>query len=164
MNPIQKSSRLPWGRIILLILTGMWSTAQATQFSTFQLYTGTSGDNVSVKDDAYPGTISFINHRNESACVNFQIVDGKRQVLRYSHLRFHIPPKRSDLALTGPGDNAKSIEMTIQVGASAPCGRFSWLGTALFIDPGAAKDLGNIKFDARNWNNKTRNIVIEIKP
>ena len=166
MKLLQLSQPLQWGRICALISTlmGTCGTAQATQFSTFQLYTGVSGDDLSVRADAYPGKIGFINHRNESVCVNFQIVDGQKQVLRYSKIRFHIPPKRSDLALTRPGQNAKSIEMTIQVGAPTPCGNFSWLGAALFIAPGSSGEVGNIRFDATNWNDKTRDILIEIKP
>jgi hypothetical protein len=163
MNRIKLNRWIPTWAVTLTLL-GVWSTAQATSFAQFQLYTGQNGEDLSVSADAYPGKIAIVNYRNESVCVNFKILDAQNQVLRYSKLRVHIPAKRTDLALTGPGDNATSVRMAVQVGASAPCGPSSSLGAQLFISPGNVGGNGPVEFNASTWNSKTRDILIEIKP
>jgi hypothetical protein len=163
MQPMQSppSHPWPWGRIgaWALALSSVWGTAQATQFATFQLF----GDQHS--GDAYPGKIAFINHRNESICVNFQILNDQNQVLRDAKVGIRIPAMRSDLVMTGPGEKARLIRMAILVGNNTPCVS-TWLGWKFSISPGDFHDTPSfkVKFDARTWNDKSRDILIEIKP
>lgn len=154
-------------RLALVCIVGLVSPAQATKFSTFQLITLENSEDLSIRGDAYPGKIAFANRTSKSLCVDFKILDGQGNVLRYSKNRVHIPAQRTDLAVTGPGDNARSIRMALELGARAPCGPSSSIGYQLGnIVPGSVDSLisAPIRVDARSWSGNSRDVLIEINP
>jgi hypothetical protein len=139
--------------------------AHATTFATFQLVTLETGESVALRPDAYPGKVSIANRSNQPLCIDYKILDAQANVLHYSKLRVPIPAGRTDLAIRGPGENARRILMSIDVGVRPPCGPSSNKGYLLDISPNVVRNntWHPVGFDASRWSGNQRDVLVDVR-
>jgi hypothetical protein len=151
---------LKYGSALALCVVS--TVASATMFSSFLQYE--SGQDALIRGDGYPGQMKLVNHRNEAICVYFRYKNDQGEVLRLSKMGNKIPANRQDLAVTGPGVNARSLEIAIDR-AQDRCGSFTENDSRpmLGVRAGEVKNGNRFEVDARTWSGNSRDITIHIR-
>jgi hypothetical protein len=150
------------GLILGLLATSLPS--QAITFSSFvdlraEFSTDYGGG------DGYPGRMQLLNHTNRANCVFVRFRDANGTVLRLSLVGKQIAAGRKDLAVKGPGESSRSVEVFTAEPHSSGCGRISGFpsdyGTT--VRPGEIKQGRGIEVDARSWSGNSRDITVNLR-
>jgi hypothetical protein len=138
--------------------------ASATSFSAFVEHNLGNVD-VLVNGDGYPGRMKLLNRRGNNVCVYFRFLDQNNQVLRLSPTGAKVPAGREDLSVTGPGVNARRLEIHVEAQPWA-CGRFeraAQIGLTSVAPGEVKKSAFGFEVDARSWSGNSRDITVHIR-
>lgn len=148
-----------------VLVLGCWSAslASATSFSTFLQYE--TATDALIRGDGYPGRMKLLNARRDPVCVYFRYKNEQGEVLRLSKVGNRIPGARLDLAVTGPGLNARSLEVAVEYAQRDVCGSFGENDgrSVTIVRQGEAKNGNGFEVDARSWSGNSRDITVHIR-
>lgn len=154
----------PLGAFALTLAFSLASPpASATLFMAFLEH---SADfDVMLKGDGYPGRMKLLNHRNRGACVYFRYLDDANEVLRLSPIGARVPAGNQNLGVTGPGVNARRLDILVGEPQGNLCGRFAQVADQglLSVRSGEVKQGSGFEVDARSWSGNSRDITVHIR-